>query len=260
MKQLKCLKKYVLSLLLLLVFVMIATARIQASESKDYIIDDAGLLTESEQDELNSYSKKCSEDRGSDILVLTTDDTQGLGSELYLENFYDNEVDGSSTYNESCAILLIDMENRQVKIYSFGDIKPRLDNPRIEKILDKVTPSLTSGDYNDAINSYIEKTDLYMGTKAGVDPDNIFFQLWFQLLIAAVIGFVVVLIMILGAGGKVTTNSHTYLNDSESALTGARDDYIRTTVTKVKKPENNSNKGSGTTSGGNSFNSGGRGF
>ncbi|HEX3022954.1 MAG TPA: hypothetical protein VHP81_11240, partial [Lachnospiraceae bacterium] len=111
-----------------------------------------------------------------------------------------------------------------------------------------------------AIKSYIEKTDLYMGTKAGVDPDNIFFQLWFQLLIAAIIGFLVVLIMILGAGGKVTTNSHTYLNDSESALTGARDDYIRTTVTKVKKPENNGNKGSGTTSGGNSFNSGGRGF
>jgi uncharacterized protein len=75
-------------------------------------------------------------------------------------------------------------------------------------------------------------------------------SLWFQLLVSLTIGGIVVGVMAFNSGGRMTTVSNTYMDQNHSGLIGRRDDYLRTTVTKVRKPTNN-NQGNG------GFNAGG---
>lgn len=88
--------------------------------------------------------------------------------------------------------------------------------------------------------------------------DSIFFKTWFQLLVSAVIAGIAVAIMKYNSGGKVTVSASTYMNGDTSGVIRKNDEYIRTTVTKQRKPSNNKSSGGGTTSGGHSH-SGSRG-
>lgn len=157
-----------------------------------------------------------------------------------------------------------------------------MNTSRCDIILDNVTPKLSDGDYDDAAKTFIKETYTYLGeepdnstnntssnysdthsttysdSNSNSNEDNIFFKLWFQVLASVIIGATVVGIMIFNSGGRITTNSTTYLDRNNSRLTGSYDHYIRTTTTRVKKPDNNNSSGSsgGTTGGGSSFSSG----
>lgn len=94
--------------------------------------------------------------------------------------------------------------------------------------------------------------------------ENVLYKTWFQILAAILIGVITVAIMASRSGGRVTINNHTYLNEGNSGIVARRDDYISTSVTKVKRPEpnnnttNTTNHGSFRSSGGGGVSSGGR--
>lgn len=48
----------------------------------------------------------------------------------------------------------------------------------------------------------------------------------------------------------MTAGSANYIEQNNSGLIGRRDDYVRTQVTRVRKPQNNSNNGGGFNAGG----------
>jgi uncharacterized protein len=101
-----------------------------------------------------------------------------------------------------------------------------------------------------------------MGFKPGVNPDNILFNIWFQLGGALAIGGIVVGMMVYRSGGRVTVNRQTYEDASNSGILDRQDQYIRTTVTKHKieksSGSSSSGGGGGVTGGGHSH-SGSRG-
>ena len=253
----------ILFMICLLSSIIIAPTMQAASNKKDipYVFDDANLLSTDDQRDLNDLANKYSHKRDTSIVVVTALDTNELSTTDYASMYYDTYIHGKDGYNDNCVLFLIDMDNRITNIFAYEDAAIRMDTNRSDKILDVVTPKLKEGDYDSAIQRVIKKTNTYLGTKPNVDPDNIFFQVWFQLLLAVIIGATSVGIMVHNSGGKVTTNSATYLDHSNSKLTGCYDHYIRTTTTRRKKPENNNSSGGGgssggTTGGGSSFSSG----
>lgn len=253
----------ILFIICLLSSIIIAPTMQAASNNKDipYVFDDANLLSTNDQRDLNDLANKYSKKRDTSIVVVTVADTNELSTTDYASMYYDTYIHGKDGYNDNCVLFLIDMDNRITNIFAYEDAAIRMDTKRSDKILDVVTPKLTNKDYKDAIQTFIKKTNTYLGTKPNVDPDNIFFQVWFQLLLAVIISAISVGIMVHNSGGKVTTNSATYLDHSTSKLTGCYDHYIRTTTTRRKKPENNNSGGGGgssggTTGGGSSFSSG----
>lgn len=260
-------KQYILSSILfmicLLSSIIIAPTMHAASNNNDipYVFDDANLLSTDDQRDLNDLANKYSNKHNTSIVVVTASDTNELSTTDYASMYYDTYIHGKDGYNDNCVLFLIDMDNRSTNIFAYEDAAIRMDTKRSDKILDVVTPKLTDKDYDEAIQTFIKKTNTYLGTKPSVDPDNIFFQVWFQLLLAIIIGGASVGIMIHNSGGRVTTNSTTYLDHGNSKLTGCYDHYIRTTTTRRKKPENNNSSGGGgssggTTGGGSSFSSG----
>ncbi len=267
----------------------------QAAPGDQKVYDNYGLFSEDEITDLEDVCAQYGEDGKVDIVVVT-DDLNGASTQKYLEDFYDEYAFGYNQEFGDAAIILVNMyeSDRSVTIQGYGKAEYNLNNDRIEYILDDVTKLLKNGEYYNAMEEFAKQSAYYMNESKGVNTspatgeagsgnyygesgysgpsdyygkkeDNIFYNTFFQLGIAVIIGAVTVGIMAAGSGGRVTVSNRTYLDEGNSGVTASRDDYIRTTTTRVKKPDNNndagrSSGGGGISSGGHSHSGGSRGF
>lgn len=273
-----------------------------AAPGDQKVYDNYGLFNEKEIADLEEVCAKYGEEGKVDI-VIVTDDLNGASPKKYLEDFYDNNGFGYDKEFGDAALLLIDMyeANRTVTIQGYGEAEYYINNDRIEYILDDVSSLLKGKKYYDAMEEFAKQAAYYMNESKGVKTtpasptaqpgsgnyygesgyagpsdyysqkdDNIFFNTFFQLGLAVIIGVITVSIMAANSGGRVTVTSRTYMDERTSGVTASRDDYLRTTVTKVKKPDNDnhntisngsrSSGGGGISSGGHSHSGGSRGF
>jgi len=216
---------------------------------------------------LEAMAEKYSIKRETDFVILTTDNTNGKDVVKYMEDFYDNMALGYNKPHGNTAIITIDMQHREVYLAGFYKAETYLSDYRLDLIRDKITPYLSNGDYYKAFSKFIKLGYKYMGMEPNVDPDNILFNLWFQIVVSLVIAGIIVGAMAYNSGGRVTVSQGTYMDFSNSKVINRRDNYLRTSVTKTRKPSNNNKSsgggfggggGGGTTSGGHSH-SGSRG-
>lgn len=232
-----------------------------AAETKTLIFDEAGLLSQTDAEELNAMANEYGAERETDIIIYTSNNLENKDVVIMTEDFYDERAPGYDKPHGNAVILTMDMYNRDIYLAGFYKAEDYLDDSRLDKIRDKITPDLSEGDYRAAFEKYIKTAHRYMGFKPGVNPDNILFKLWFQLGAALVIGGIVVGVMAYRSGGRVTVGYKTYEDASTSGVLEHADRYIRTTVTKRKIEKSSSSSsggGGGTTSGGHSH-SGSRG-
>lgn len=274
---------------------LLSSTRAQALPKDQKVYDNDGLFTEEEVTKLEDVCNKYGEDGKVDIVIITENGLEGKTRTQYLEDFYDAHGFGYDQKFGNAVLLLINMDpsDRGVEIQGYGDAEYYVNNDRIEYMLDDITPKLSDEDYYDAMVLYAKEAAYYMNEKKGVDTSpatgtkgsgnyygessyagpsnyygrggNIFFNTWFQLALALLIGAIAVGVMAFQSGGRITVNNRTYLDEEHSRVVARRDDYIRTTVTRVKKPENNngggrSSGGGGISAGGNSHSGGGRSF
>lgn len=258
MKALLYLRKF--SFIMLFIFIIFSIYPVMAAEkTSQKVYDFAGLLTPTEVAELERLSNEYSQKREVDIIILTTNDTQGKDVVEYMQDFYDEQGLGYDKAHGNTAILTIDMEHRETYVAGFYKGEEYLDNSRCDLIREKITPYLSSGDYYEAFDTYIDLSYQYMGIKPGVNPENILFKLWFQVLLSITIAGVIVIVMAYNSGGRFTTGGSTYLDTNNSGITNRRDTFVRTTTTKHRKPSNNNNGGGGGITGGGRSHSGSRG-
>lgn len=263
-------------------FFIVIPIRAAASEATDvtqHVYDNAGLLTNSENSDLEELCTTYGDQAGIEIMILTHNDSNAPYAETYIENFNDQIPKGDRVY------ILLDMHNRDVFIEGYGRCETYIHSKRIQTIIDEITPNLKDGNYYNAFVTYIKRSAAYMsddselntdhnynaGTPQSSDPNaanydptwpsnynstnnnyynynsssnqvsSILSNVWVQMLIAAAIGAITVGIMAYNSSGRMTVNGNNYIDPNHSGLIGRRDDYIRTTVTRVRKPEDNNN-------------------
>lgn len=266
-----------IALIFLFLFPMLTGHALAAGNQK--INDFAELLTSEQVEQLERLANSYSEETEVDIVVLTTSQTNGKSIEQFMGDFYDEIGLGYDQRHGNTVILTLDMNEREVYVAGFYKGEHYINNERADFIRQEITPYLSEGDFYGAFKNYIELTRHYLGIEPVVtsepiqnqpinneqarvitntpNQENIFFELWFQLLISGGVGAIAVGIMGYHSSGRKTTNSRTYLDESRSAVTASRDTFIRKTVTKVKRPTNNNNNSSGGFGGG-GFTGGGR--
>lgn len=268
-----------LTICLLTIFLMIGK-EVTAAETSDiyqHVYDDAKLLSTSEVSDLEVLCTTYGEEAGIDIMILTHSDSDAPYIEDYIENFEDTLPVGDRIY------LALDMVERDVFMEGYGSAETYIHSKRIAAIIEEITPYLSDGDYYNAFAIYIERSAAYMGddselnydhdysagTPQSSDPNapnydatwpseynsgnelaDILSTWWVQLLIAVAVGVITVSIMAYNSGGRMTAGANNYIDQSHSGLIGRRDDYLRTTVTRIRKPQNNNNGGGGFNAGG----------
>lgn len=237
------------------------TAIAAGSTEKPLIYDEAGLLSAADIAALTEMARSHGAERETDIIVYTTNNPEGEDVVKLTEDFYDERAPGYDKAHGNTVMLTLDMMNRDIYLAGFYKAEDYLDDGRLDKIRNHITPMLSSGDYRQAFEEYILTAHRYMGFKPGVNPDNILFDGWFQLGAAVVIGGIAVGVMAYRSGGRVTVSGATYEDRGKSGIIGRQDQYLRTTVTKTKiqKSSGGSGGGGGGRTGGGHSHSGSRG-
>lgn len=217
----------------------------ESTNQKQYIYDDAQLLTKDETAALEKLARELSKERNTAFVIVTLNGTEGKNIVQYMEDFYDQQALGYDQPHGNTAILIMDMQERDVYLAGFKKAEQYLDSGRLEMIRNKITPDLSEGEYYRAFSSFMNTAYDYMGYEPDVNPENILFKWWFQLAASIIFAGIVVSLMAYRSGGRVTVNSETYINKKKSAVISEHDQFIRETVTRVKKPSNSSNGGGG---------------
>lgn len=129
----------------------------QASGSQR-VFDQAELFSEDEIQDLEAQIAGLRSEMNMDVVVVTTDDADGMDSETYADQYYEDGGFGVGR-DLSGVLLLIDMDNRQVQVSTTGDMIRYLTDDRIDAILDDGVAELKNLDYGAAAQSMLSDVE-----------------------------------------------------------------------------------------------------
>lgn len=130
------------------------------STDKASIEDEADLLSDEEEADLLDMAAELSEKTGFEIRLATTDDTGGRSTAGYAENYFEALTkDGPD--QASGASYVIDMDNRQYYVATYGRLQYYLTDDRIDSLLDDAYGYISEEDYAGTLQSMLEDTDHY---------------------------------------------------------------------------------------------------
>lgn len=122
------------------------------------VIDQADLFSDGEREELETELSAARKNMGMDLAVLTIDDAGGKTAEEYADDYYDSEKLGRG-FKDSGALCLIDMDNREIYISTYGDMERYLTDERIQEILDDAYGYVSEGEYAQCASSMVQGID-----------------------------------------------------------------------------------------------------
>jgi uncharacterized membrane protein YgcG len=201
--------------------------------TKSIVIEDkADLLTKSEEKDIKNLAEDLSEKRQINVVIVTTDrkgdqyDIGDAGSEQFAADKYRDLPKRTQFRDNSGVLMLIDMENRYVYIYTYGTAHAAVTNEECVAITDSVVPALQSQQYADAMESMI-----------GQISDNDFFSFALVMVYVLLIGgpLLIVALVLLAVShnkrSKITTTFATYLDNANCRDNGDQDIFNHKTVT-----------------------------
>lgn len=267
--------KHILGAVLLLIL-LLGTISIKANASEilwdDYVIpserlkervlDNADLLSDSEEDRLLERLDSLSEEKGCDIAVLTVRSHPGP-----IQDFVDDYLDYNgfgAEFNDNAFVFMISMADREWAISSYGEKSTALTDYGQSKMVDDMMDSLGDGDFYSAFMTYADTMEWYLDLYENGTPYDVGFRpvktAWDYIkngLLSLLIGLVGAVFPILNMKSKLKTvrmnsGASGYQSAQGLRMTNHTDRFINKTLTKTAIPKDNGSRGG---SGGTSFHS-----
>lgn len=226
------------------------------SEHPSRLIDNADLLSSSEEASLLSKLDEISERQQFDVVIVIE---QSIGDKTpmeYADDYYDYNGYGMGTDRDG-AILLLSMEERDWYISTCGYGITAITDAGRESMSDRFVPYLSDGDYSEAFELYADLCDDYVTqAKAGhpYDVGNLPkepFPYLIRIIISIVAGFVIAFIAVSIMKGKLTSvkmqdSASDYTKPGSMNVTERRDMFLYSHVSKTLKPKDSGSGGSST--------------
>lgn len=226
------------------------------------VADQADLLTDEEEKQLQERLTEISKRYQCDVVAATTDSFDGKDRQTYTDDYYYESGYGYGKDLDGI-ILMVNLNAREFHYATRGSAIRIFTDRRLEQIDDAVTPYLSSGEYAKAFLKYADMAEKYLKlTAEGESEDGLSGGM--RILIAAIIGAVVTSIVLLILFGQMRTvrpkgYAKEYVRTGSFRVTGARDLYLYRTVSKHRIEKNDGGGGSTTHNSAGSGRSGGRG-
>lgn len=109
------------------------------------VVDDANLLTDTEEDALINLANSCISSP-INVLFLTVNDSNVYDTMTYSDDYMD-----ALFKNEDAICFVIDMYNREFRVNTSGRALINLSDLQIEDILDRGTPYIKAQEYYDGL-------------------------------------------------------------------------------------------------------------
>lgn len=151
--------KWLPAILLLAMCLFLIPANAMAANTQ--LLDQAGLLSEEEGQEIIRQIEALESATGWDIMAVTTEDADGMDTETYAETWFDND-----TEKDDGLIFLIDMDNREFAVRAFGKCRYYITDKRKDKILDAGYEELAEERYGGALKAMLAEA------KAAFEEEN----------------------------------------------------------------------------------------
>ena len=250
-------KKRILTVLFALLLCMVVVIPTFAASDLPRLVDNADLLTDSEESTLLSKLNEISERQLADVVVVTADTLDGKTPMDYADDFYDYNGYGFGADKDG-VLLLVSLEDRDWWMSTTGYGITAITDAGIEYISEKFLSDLSDGDYADAFTTYAELCDdFFTQARSGQPYDTGHmpkqpFNIARNLLIALIVGFVIALIATGVMKGKLKTvrfqsAASNYVKANSMNVTESRDMFLYTHVDRRAKPKDtDSSSGSGT--------------
>ncbi len=236
-----------------------------------YMIDNADLLSNYEEQHLLTEIEKLRSEYGYDIIIHTTYDTEGKDIVSYCDDYYDE-----GAYAEDGLIFVISMAERDYYTSTCGTLVDSLPDYQIDYICASVTPYLSEGSYFSAFEEYLRGLNSYFGgyESGEISPDihygddyyytddyytdnyqpsvkGYVIREFILILIAFIIAFVITTII----KSKMNTavkqrDADNYIVGGSFVLSGQRDAFIGTHTARRAIPKNNNTNHGGRIGGG----------
>ena len=126
----------------------------QTLSSAPAVYDFAGLFTKEEEEALSKRAGELRTIMEMDVAVVTTDENRE-SAQVFADRFYQDQGLGVGE-SHSGAMLLMDMENREIYITTEGRMLLYLPDSRLEAVLDDVYRWMTQGEYGQAAMVFFE--------------------------------------------------------------------------------------------------------
>ncbi len=138
-------KKFFLGCLLAVLLTGFLPVLVWAKEAPQ-VADEAGLLTEDEISALTDLIVGLESETGWDIMAATTADAAGKDATAYTELMFDQNC-----ISDDGVICMIDMDNREIVLRTFGKAIFYLTDERIDGILDEAWEAVSDGSYKECL-------------------------------------------------------------------------------------------------------------
>ncbi len=219
------------------------------------LVDQADLLTDSEESALSDRLDEISERHQFDVVVVTVDSLEEETAVVYADDFYDYNGYGFGDERDGI-LLLISMEERDWCISTTGYGITAFTDAGQAYISERFVTDLSVGDYAAAFTNFAVLCDAFITQADTGEPYDIDhlpqepFDLVWNLAVALIIAFVISLIVTGIMRGQLKTvhsqsEADNYIKQGSMHLTRKNDLYLYRHVDRRKKAENNSSTRSG---------------
>lgn len=234
-------------------------------QTEQYIIDNADLLSASEETSLGVKAQAIRQEYGMDAVILTVDSLDGKRPQDYAGDYYDY-----NGYAADGVLFLLSMEERDWYISTKGNAIYALTDYGIQQVGEGTLPYLKNGDYYGAFDAFLDALPTYFSAYSdgapidgyadtsgdyyhGDQEDVVNYEgqprrvnILISIAFGAVIGAITVLIMRAAMNTKRPQRSAgSYLNDSSYHLRTNQDLFLYSNVTKTRIQQESSSSGGG---------------
>ena len=223
--------------------------------SGDRVIDNAGLLTDSQKADLNRKIDEIRVRQKLDIVVLTTATLDGAKTREYADDYFDYNSYGYGMKRDGL-LLLISIEENDWYISTHGYAIYAFTDDGISYIGKKLKPYLSGGDFAGAFDAFAELCDDFVSQARNETPYNSFNLpkepiSWIWIPISLVIGLLLATGTVKKMKNKLKTvrfqsAAGSYMKKESLNITEKRDLFLYRTVSRTAKPKNESSGGSST--------------
>lgn len=254
-------KRKLLSVLFAVVFCFSTAITVFADDnsiSLARLVDDADLLTDSEETSLLSQLDKVSEKNEMDVIVVTVASLEGDTPQEFADDVFDYCGYGIGD-NRDGVLLLVSMEedNRDWHISTKGYGITAFTDAGIEYMSEQFVPFLKDGDYAKAFSTYADLCDQFITQAKTDEPYDVGnlpkepFKIWFNVLIALGIGLVFALIVVFYMKSKLKSvrfqpAASSYVKSGSMNITQSGDFFLYSHLDRRAKPKDNDSGGSST--------------
>ncbi len=229
-------KKRIISLLLCLL--LLSALPLCAFAASPYVVDNAYLLDETEEAIITSQCQSIRNKYGMDLVFLTVDSLGGTPAWSYADDYYD-----SHGYSPNGILVLIAMAEREWYISTSGTAIRALSDRDLDALGEYMALFLSDGNYYGAFYAFAEEAPRYFGEEGGA---SLSINWFLSLAAGAAIAGIILLIMRSSMNTrKAQYGAGDYRVSGSFRLLSRSDLFLYSNISKIRRPQQNTNGSSG---------------